>query len=483
MDNIDLLIKELCVLPDECQYVEFKHNNYKPDMIGEDISALANSAVLHNKRMAYMVWGIDDTTHAIVGTDHNLQNIKIGGKQELGNWLRSMLSLNADFAYDTVTIEDKTVGVLSIPAATGQTVTFKKIDYIRVGSYTKKLQDHPTLRVKLWDKLRNIAFESHPALTDLTLTAALQKIDYSVYFDFLNITPPDRAQNIAHYLIEDGILEQLDNGLYVITNLGALLFAKDLTKFSRLSRKAIRIVQYSQNSRLEMLRDETMSKGYAIIFEELIRFIEALLPAKEIIDGAVRKTLRTYPHLAIRESVANALIHQDFTLTGTGPVIEIFPNRMEITNPGTPLIAIRRIIDNPPKSRNEQLANLMRRMHICEELGTGWDKIIITSEAAHLPAPRIDIYEDNTRVTLYAEIPFTKLSAEDRLWACYFHACIQHVQHDQLTNQSLRKRFNVSDASSATISRLIKEAVSEKLIKPLDPETAPRYMCYIPIWA
>jgi len=483
MENLNLLLKALCELPDECQYVEFKHNNYEPDMIGRDISALANSAALCNKNTAYMVWGIDDSTHKIIGTDYNLQNIKVGGKQELHNWLRSMLSPNADFDYDTVLFDGKLVGVLSIHAATGQTVTFKKTDYIRIGSYTKSLRDHPAVRVKLWDRIRNIHFERRPALRDLTLADALQKLDYSVYFDLLSIAIPDNSKNIAHYLIEDGLIEVQDNGLYSITNLGAILFAKDLHKFPRLSRKSVRVVQYSQSNRLEMLRDETMSTGYAVIFEELIRFIEALLPAKEVIEGALRKTIRTYPHLAIRESIANALIHQDFALTGVGPTIELFPNRMEITNPGAPLIDIRRIIDNPPRSRNEQLADLMRRMHICEELGSGWDKIVITSEAACLPAPRIDVYEDSTRVILFAATPFTKLSNEDRLWSCYLHACIKQAQHDQLTNKSLRERFGLSDSSSATISRLIKEAMNEKLIKPLDPETAPRYMSYIPFWA
>ena len=188
MDNLDLLVHELCNLPDECQYVEFKHNNYTPDMIGRDISALANGAALCDKRIAYMVWGIEDGSHKIVGTSKNLQNIKVGGKQELENWLRSMLSTNADFEFDTVEIDGQMVGVLSIQAASGQTVTFKKADYIRVGSYTKLLQDFPALRVKLWDKIRNINFEQRLTMVDLSLYDALQKLDYGVYFDLLTQT-------------------------------------------------------------------------------------------------------------------------------------------------------------------------------------------------------------------------------------------------------------------------------------------------------
>lgn len=190
-----------------------------------------------------------------------------------------------------------------------------------------------------------------------------------------------------------------------------------------------------------------------------------------------------YPVLAVREAVANALIHQDFSVTGTGPVVEIFESRIEITNSGTPLVDVRRIIDNPPKSRNEKLAALMRRLRMCEELGTGWDKIVITCELYQLPAPKIELFEDSTRVTLFSEMPFSNISMEDKLWACYLHACIKHVQGEQLTNSSLRERFGLKDSASGTISRLIKEAVALELVKPLDPTTAPRYMKYIPIWA
>jgi len=177
------------------------------------------------------------------------------------------------------------------------------------------------------------------------------------------------------------------------------------------------------------------------------------------------------------------LIHQDFSITGTGPVVEIFQNRIEITNPGDPLVDIWRIVDNPPKSRNEKLASLMRKLRICEELGTGWDKIVITCEMMQLPAPRINLYQENTKVTLFAEMPFSSISADDRCWACYLHACIKHVQGEQLTNSSLRERFGLNESSSGSISRLIKESAKRGLIKPLDPTTAPRHMRYIPIWA
>jgi ATP-dependent DNA helicase RecG len=193
--------------------------------------------------------------------------------------------------------------------------------------------------------------------------------------------------------------------------------------------------------------------------------------------------MTVYPKLALREVIANALIHQDFSVSGAGPVIEVFRDRIEVTNPGTPLVDIDRIIDNPPRSRNEKLASLMRRLGLCEELGTGWDKIVIKCESEQLPAPLIQTFTDSTRVTLYAHAPFASISSADKLRACYLHACIKQVQGEQMTNSSLRARFGLKDSSSGSISRLIKEAVNQGYIKPFDPETAPRYMRYIPIWA
>ena len=482
MENLDRLVNRLRQYPNETPWLEFKHNNYTPDMIGQDISALANGAAMHEKNCAYMLWGVNDSTHEIVGTDYDLQTLK-KGNQELENWLRSLLSRNAEFEFHTVEMDNKKVGVLIIYRAVNQTVMFEKTDYIRVGSYTKKLNEYPALQAKLWDKIRNSKFEERYAKSDLDVDSALRLLDYSAYFDLNHIPQPSDNQGIAHYMLEEGIIEEQDNGLYAITNMGAILFSKHLSDFPRISRKAIRVVQYEGNNKMSTLKDFTGDKGYVLGFEGLIQFIEALIPTQEVINGALREKRSAYPIIAIREVVANALIHQDFAITGTGPVVEIFQNRIEITNSGTSLVDVWRIIDNPPKSRNEKLAALMRRLRMCEELGTGWDKIVISCEMFQLPAPKIEVFEDSTRVTLYSEVSFSSLAPEDKLRACYLHACIKFVQGEQVTNSSLRERFGLKPSAAGSISRLIKDAVEKELIKPLDPETAPRYMKYVPVWA
>lgn len=481
MENLEILIDELVKYPNETPWLEFKHNNYAPETIGEDISALANGATLEEKSSAYFLWGVDDETHELVGTEHDLQNIK-KGNEELENWLRGNLSRNVDFEYQKVQKGNVTIGVLIIRSAIAQPVTFRKIEYIRVGSYTKKMMEYPALQSRLWNRLHNIDFETQSALQNLDLQAALQLLEYNSYFDLTGIPLPVSADGIVHYMLQEGILIKQDNGQYAISNLGAILFAKRLSDFQRVSRKAIRVVQYQGTNRMSMLKEEVIEKGYVVGFEGMIKFIGALIPTQEIIVEAIREKKSAYPILAIRETVANALIHQDFSVSGTGPTVEVFANRIEITNSGIPLIDVKRIIDNPPKSRNEKLASIMRRLRMCEELGTGWDKIVISCEMLQLPAPKIELFEESTKVTLFSEIPFNSIAPEDKLWACYLHACILHVQGEQLTNSSLRERFGLKQSSSGSVSRLIKEAVEQKLIRPLDPDTAPRYMKYIPIW-
>ena len=486
MENLEKLVNHLRTYPGEANWFEFKHNNYDPDMIGQDVSALANSATFAGKSCAYMIWGLDDKTHDIVGTKHDQYTLKVGG-QEIESWLRNLLSSNAEFEFKTIYMLDKhmneqRVVVLIIYKATNQTVTFKKVDYIRVGSYSKKLMDYPQMKAQLWDRIRGEHFEEQYAKADLSLNEVMQLLDFSVYFDLKNEPIPSDIKGIAHYLIQEGAILQQDNGLYAVTNLGAILFAKKLSDFSRLERKAIRVVQYRGNSRVQMLREDIGNRGYAVGFDGLLKYIEALLPSSEPIEGAIRLKQLAYPVIALREAIANALIHQDFSVSGAGVVIEIFESRIEITNPGVPLVDVARIVDNPPRSRNEKLAALMRRLRMCEELGTGWDKIVISCEFQQIPTPHISTYEENTKVILFSHKDFFDLAPDDKLWACYMHACIKYIQGEFLTNSSLRERFGLKESSSASISRLIKDAHDKHLIKKLE-DTAPRYTKYIPYWA
>jgi len=200
------------------------------------------------------------------------------------------------------------------------------------------------------------------------------------------------------------------------------------------------------------------------------------------IGKAFRNDKRMYPEIAIRELVANSIIHQDFDENGR-PMIEIFSDRIEISNPGIPLITPERFIDEY-QARNEALADIMRRLGICEEKGSGIDKVIYHNEVYQLPAPIFQVQEKHTRTILFSYKSLNKMDRNDKIRACYQHCCLKYVSNDKMTNQSLRERFKIESRNAAIASRIIKEALNAKVIKEDNPESNSRkYKKYIPFWA
>ena len=476
------LLKELLKYPNETEWIEFKHNKAIPEDIGEYISALSNGAALHGKNSAYMVWGIDDKSREILGTTFQPASTK-EGNEELENWLLRLLDPKVEFSFHSLQVEEKSVVVLEVSAAFRHPTRFKQTEYIRVGSYKKKLKEYPEKERKLWRIFDNIPFEKQIAAEQLEEGEVLELIDYPAYFDLMKIPLPEGRSGILESLASDELIAKNDGGKWDITNLGAILFAKDLSQFKGLSRKAIRVIQYESTNKIKTVREQVGKKGYACGFEGLISYINSILPTNEIIKQAFRETVPMYPELAIRELVANALIHQDFFQSGTGPMIEIYSNRIEITNPGLPLVPTDRFLDNPPKSRNEALASLMRRMGICEERGSGIDKVVFETEYYQLPAPIFTTLLEHTITILFAHKELREMDKEDRIRACYLHASLKYVEHDYMTNTSLRERFGVDAKNTAIVSRIIKEALNKKAIYIYDETVGNKARKYIPWWA
>jgi predicted HTH transcriptional regulator len=311
----------------------------------------------------------------------------------------------------------------------------------------------------------------------------LDLIDYPSYFSLLEMPISNGHSAILNALQEENLIKPNKAGHWDITCLGAILFAKRLENFPTLKRKALRIIQYKGNNKVETLREYVINKGYAAGFEELVNQILTLVPANEYIEQPLRKVTPMYPELAIRELVANALIHQDFFITGTSPMIELFDARIEITNPGIPLVATDRFLDTPPKSRNETLASLMRRLRICEERGSGIDKVVFETELFQLPPPIFETTDDHTRTVLFAHKQLKEMDKAERIWACYLHACLRYVQRDLMTNTSLRQRFGIDPKNSSMVSRIIKETIAAARIYCYDDTVGNKAKKYCPSWA
>jgi ATP-dependent DNA helicase RecG len=476
------LVLELKQTSHELEWVEFKENNADPQEIGEYVSALSNAAALHGESRAFLVWGVEDGTHRIVGTTFSPGTARRGGEQ-LASWLSHMLTPRIDFLFHQGTAEEKPVVVLEIPAAQHMPTRFAGEEYIPIGSSKKKLKDFPEKERKLWHRFTRVAFEDGIACADQTAAEVLTLLDFAEYFELSSQAIPKTPDAIINRLRDEGLITRNASGRYDVTNLGAIAFGKPLRKLG-LDRKAVRVVIYRGEDRFEATREQEGGRGYVTGFKGLMQFINAQLPANELIGQALRRDEPMYPELAVRELVANALIHQDFSLSGTGPMVEIFDGRIEVTNPGRPLIDPQRFLDAPPRSRNEKLASLMRRFGICEERGSGIDKVIRLAEVYQLPAPDFRVTPEHTVAVLYAPRPLAAMNKDDRIRACYQHAGLRWVAHKELTNASLRERFGISDANSAIASRIIGETLDAGLIKPHDPENKSRkHARYLPFWA
>jgi ATP-dependent DNA helicase RecG len=476
------LLTSLCLEPHEAEWIEFKHNNTDPQMIGERISALANAAALLGKERAWFVWGIEDGTHKIVGTTFKPRAAKVGN-EELESWLSHHLSPCPDFRFHEFQAEGKSVVLIEIPPAQHTPVRWKETAYIRVGSYTKKLNDYPEKERSLWLQFSQQPFEVRIAIRDASDDEVLSLLDYDSYFRLTKQTLPTLKSGILERLATEKMIVTRA-GKFDITNFGAILFARRLSDFDSLGRKAVRVIDYSGNNRIGGGKEFVADTGYASAFEALIAYIKSRLPNNEHIAEALRVETEVYPNIAIRELVANAIIHQDFSMTGDSPMVQIFGDRMEIINPGKPLISTLRFIDEPPQSRNENLAKFMRRVKICEEQGSGIDKVIAAVEVWQLPAPDFLVTERHTRIYLYARRPFREMSSLDRTRACYQHVALMREFNQPATNASLRKRFGFEDEATKIVSKIIADTIKEGLIKPYDPENrSPRYARYVPWWA
>ena len=476
------LVRELCMLPHETEWVEFKVNQDQPDRIGRYISALANGAALHGKMNAYVLWGIENHTHAIAGTAFSPRAAK-KGNEPLETWLLRLLNPRIDFRFHDVVTNEGRVVLLEIDRAARQPVAFNGVEYIRVGSTTRRLKEYPEKERELWRFFDRVPFENGLAAERISGEEVLLRIDYPAYFNLLAMPPADGRAAILDALRRDRIIAPGKAGGFDITNLGAILLARNLGDFPRLKRKSLRVIEYRGAGRTDALKEYESTKGYAIGFEELVDYIDARLPAKEEIGQALRKEMPEFPKPAVRELVGNALIHQDFSVTGAGPMVEIFEGRIEITNPGEPLVETRRFLDSPPASRNEGLTSLMRRFQICEERGSGIDKVVAEIERHHLPAPLFEAPPNFTRVVLFARKPMADMDRAERVRACYLHACLQHVNRRRMTNASLRQRFGITHNNASMASRFLNEAMTAGLIAIADPAVGTRNRSYLPFWA
>lgn len=462
-------IDALLTVRSEDEHLEFKEaaNNFHFEELVDYCVALANEGG------GRVLLGISDKVpRRVVGT----KAFEVPERTVAGIYER----LHLKVTFDEVTHPAGRVLVFHVPSRpVGQPVHYKGRYLMRAGEELVPMTP---------DQLKKIMAECEPdwalkpAMTECDGEKVVQVLDTQSYFDLLHLPYPATREAVLERFASERLIER-SGCTWTITNLGALLFAKNLESFDRLARKAPRLIVYEGTNKLKTKLDRQGTKGYAVGFQGLVEFINTQVPTNEVIEQALRKEVKMFPEIAVRELVANALIHQDFTESGASVMVEIYSDRMEVSNPGKPFISPDRFIDEY-QSRNERLADLMRRLGICEEKGSGVDKVIQAAEAFQLPAPDFRVSEKRTSVLLFGHKDFEDMDRNDRIRATYQHCCLRYVMNEKMTNQSVRERFRLSEKKTESASRAIRDAVEADKIKLADPEqTSLRYRHYIPFWA
>jgi len=481
--NIPILVKRLCKLPEEADWVEFKSNHADPVQLGKNISAIANAVAVSGRSHGYIIWGIHDRNHRIIGTTFNPAS-KLVQKDDLDHWLSKQLNPSVNFRFYQDVVDDKVVVVLVIPQALNQPVRFNNEAYIRVGSHTRNLKHFPEKERVVWRMSESRVFENTTAIEDVKDSEVMEMLDYEFYFNQEKLPTPIQPPAILKHLQMENFIHQRDDGAWDILNLGFLSLAVDLGDAYSLRGKALRIVTYKGCGRHHGSRQEEFMLGYASGFSQMIQFVDHVIPTDETFTNGIRKQSQRFPILAVREVIANAMIHQDLSYRNGGPLVEIFDNRIEVVNPGVPLIDQKQFVNAPPKTRNKTLAMLFRRFGICEELGSGWDKIVYEIEKFHLPAPRVDVINDCTRVTIYAYRSLSELDLYDRIRTVYLNACLKYISTgDGITEASVQQRFGLNEIEKNKAAQLLSEAVEIGDLVVKNPKDHHPNMQYIPFWA
>jgi ATP-dependent DNA helicase RecG len=458
-------------LPSETEVLEFKEarNQYSTEKLFEYCVAIGNEGGGH------LLLGIENhAPRAVVGT--NAIDNPVGMSEKIYNKLGFRVDI------EVVPHPDGRVVVLFIPGCPpGSPFHLEGTYLMRVGE---------SLRPMSPDRLRKM-FSGEPAdwleeatRSGLDAVETLSLLDTSLFFRLTNTQMPSNVGGIITSLLRERLIDEEAGGrTYSIRRIGALLLATELRFFPDIQRKAPRVTVYRGATKLTDPIDNVIgTMGYAVGFQGLVRFVTKRMPHREIIENGLRKTVGIIPEIIVRELLANALVHQDMTVSGTSVVVEMFENRLEITNPGEPIVPLDRLIDSA-RSRNERFADLMRRMGMCEERGSGIDKVIDAAESLLLPAPAFRATQNRTIFTVYGPRDFEQMDREDRIRACYQHCALKWEMSDRMTNQSLRERFKLPEGKIHLVSEVISSTIEEGLIKRDERAGASRkFARYVPHW-
>jgi ATP-dependent DNA helicase RecG len=282
-------------LPSETEHVEFKEAKNQFD----GTKLLRYCVALANEGGGRLILGVTDKLpRRVVGSQAflNVEEIKA----------RLLEKLKVRVEVETIAHAQGRVVVFHVPPRPVGTPMHLDGQYLmRAGEQLVAMT--PDMLRRIFDEGK-ADFLSQTAASGLPADEVVRLLDTQGYFDLVKMPYPAERAGVLERFAGERLIARRE-GLYDITNLGALLFAKNLDDFDGLARKAPRVIVYPGKGKLSTRSDQFVSKGYAVGFETLIRYVNAQLPSNEVVGRALRETIRMYPEIAVRELVANALIH------------------------------------------------------------------------------------------------------------------------------------------------------------------------------
>ena len=405
MDNESLLelLERLRHRLQEGVTVEFKSNLNEPGEIGQYISALANSAALDGESRAWLVWGVADATHEVIGTNFDPFSAKVEGNQSLIMWLQRMTTPKADFTFHQAQHSVGTVVMLEIHPARTAPVAFQNIRYIRIDSHKTKLGEHSDKEARLWEVLGQKADWSGELVAGATLDDLSQEaieMARKRFIEYLLKSERDveRHEQIRHEAAGWDVPTLLNKAKLTkqgrITRSALLLLGKDEsahflapadTKISWVLRGTNNTTKSSQHFSLPLLlsTDKVLSYIRNVTIEHMP-------------DGTLFPTaIQQYDPWVIREALHNCIAHQDYQLGGKINVVE-HPDRLVFSNLGQfipPSVEWMLEHQSPPEHyRNQWLIDGMIRLRMIDQVGSGIRRMFQTQRDRFFPLPdyRID---------------------------------------------------------------------------------------------
>ena len=442
--------------------------------LNEHLSAFANQV-----GGGFFAFGIDPKGKPIgISQGQVDKTIKV-----LGDLSRQAVEPPILIDHEVVNFNGKNLLLVNVNEATSKPVRIrgKSIEesYVRSAGTTRKMSVDEVRRVIV--ESSGLPVEETICLRDLTNRQVTDVLFLDEYFTLLKKELPSQLVHKLQAFESEGLIKRNGDN-WDVTRLCALLFSKNLKAIDSLAQKAVRLTLYRGKNNQDAVFDHKGSYGYVVSYPKLMGLLTERLPSKEEF-GIYRERKLEYPPETIREIIVNSLIHQDLNELG-GPTIEVYSDRIEFVNPGKSLVSPLRMIDEPPRSRNERLADMMYRLGMCERRGSGLDRAVFELEMAGLPAPKIETASSSTKVIIYGKRELSSMRTAEKVNSCYNHAVIQKcVNQVPITNSSVRKRFGLKDSQASLATKIISETIKKGMIKLHDPESkSKKHVKYVPFW-